>query len=203
MTIRLRLMFLLLLTELAVLPLSLQATEKIAVPTEARAFLKLYCVKCHGIGKQDGKLSLHQTADVDLNHWKDVLTRLENQEMPPEKAQQPADALRQQIVQWLRDELQRAGVKVAESERLHPSQGNRLNHDLLFDSKSTGSAATRGRLWRLTGQGYEEFVQSLNMKYRLGFRTYGHHRIRAPWEFTPQSQVQRLRFTTPHRRAGN
>ena len=50
---------------------------------------------------------------------------------------------------------------------LNPSRGNCVHHGALFSGKATTKTATRGRLWRLTGQGYEEFIQGLNVKFRL------------------------------------
>lgn len=153
-------------------------------------FLKQYCLRCHGIEKQEGDFAFHElgkkpVAGKQIEIWKKILDKLESGEMPPEDAKQPAPEERNQLLLWVKAELRKAGVRINSSKWLHPSRGNWVNHELLFSPNTTTTTATRGRLWRLTGQGYEEFIQSLNVKYRLGFRTYGNHRVRAPWELSP------------------
>jgi len=156
------------------------------------AFVEQYCVKCHGAKNPKGKLALDRAGretdtagQVDI--WKKVLDKLQSGEMPPEEAAQPRPAQRRNVLLWIRTRLRNAGAVLDDSKWLSPSQGNRVDHDALFSGKApTTPTETRGRLWRLTGRGYEEFIQSLNVKYRLGFRTYGHHRVRAPWELSAQ-----------------
>jgi len=156
------------------------------------AFVQQYCVKCHGAKNPKGKLALHRVgqefdAAAQIEIWKKVLDKLQSGEMPPEEAAQPGPTQRQQVLLWIRTRLRSAGEILDDSKWLSPSQGNRVDHDALFSGKApTTPTETRGRLWRLTGRGYEEFIQSLNVKYRLGFRTYGHHRVRAPWELSAQ-----------------
>ena len=154
------------------------------------AFLQQYCTRCHGTKKQEGKLALHQldakpVTETQVGTWKKMFGKLVSGEMPPEEAKQPSPNERAQALQWIKAVLRSAGVAVDDGKWMHPSRGNWVNHDALFSGKETAETATRGRLWRLTGQGYEEFIQSLNVKYRLGFRTYGHHRVRSPWELSP------------------
>jgi hypothetical protein len=154
------------------------------------SFLKHYCVRCHGDKKQDGDLAIHKlgtekvrSADVEI--WKKVFNKLASGEMPPNDAKQPLQNQRTQTLLLIQRMLSSVGATLDDNKWRHPSRGNWVNHDLLFSGKSITRTATRGRLWRLTGQAYEEFIQSLNLKYRLGFRTYGHHRVRSPWELSP------------------
>ena len=152
---------------------------------EVALFLKQHCVKCHGPKKQKGDLAFHELATKPVagpraEVWKKMLHQLERGEMPPEKEKQPSLEQRTEVAQWIRAALVKAGV-VDSGAWLDPSRGNWVNHDLLFSGKAGGATATRGRLWRLSGQAYWEFIQALNVKYRLGFRTYGHHRVRSPW----------------------
>lgn len=193
------------------LPLQLQAEDNQVLSADGKSaqitFLKLHCVKCHGPNKREGKLALHELSEQELaapqvNTWKKILAKLESGEMPPDDAKQPSLADRTQTLRRIRQQLTAAGVTLDESKWLHPSRGNWVNHDALFSGKAfsgkaTESGATRGRLWRLTGRGYEEFVQSLNVKYRLGFRTYGHRRVRSPWELSPQAGFRD--FAAQHR----
>ena len=75
-------------------------------------FVQTYCVKCHGADNQKGDVRL-DTIDGDVvrgkstSLWKDVLHRIETREMPPNKAQQPENAQRDAVAQWIRDEIRK------------------------------------------------------------------------------------------------
>lgn len=158
---------------------------------EVALFLNQYCVRCHGPEKQQGKLALHElggkpVAGPEIEVWKLMFDKIETGEMPPAKATQPPADARKRVMLAMQRQLTSAGVAMNDGKWLHPSAGNWVDHDELFSGKAAGTTATRGRLWRLTGQGYEEFMQGLNAKYRLGFKTYGHQRVRSPWEFSSQ-----------------
>jgi hypothetical protein len=118
--------------------------------------------------------------------WKRVLDQLRSGEMPPKGALQPSSELRQMAATAIKDSLSKIGETVDEGKWLHPTRGNWVDHDALFSGKPATATATRGRLWRLTGKAYEEFIQQLHSTYRLGFKTYGHSRIRAPWQLSAQ-----------------
>ncbi|MDP7015860.1 MAG: DUF1588 domain-containing protein [Pirellulaceae bacterium] len=154
--------------------------------------LKSHCLTCHGGQQPKAELSLDKLINKPLTaeqfpEWQLVLAKLARGAMPPEDAPALSAADRERIVVSIKRELRAAGARVDESAWLHPSRGNWVDHDTLFADSAGSTNATRGRLWRLTGRAYEEFVQSLNVKYRLGFRTYGHHRVRSPWELSPHS----------------
>lgn len=74
-----------------------------------RPFVTTYCVGCHGKEKPKGEidLSVYATAEAaarDIGHWENILEQLESGTMPPAKAkQQPAAALRQEVIAWVRD----------------------------------------------------------------------------------------------------
>jgi hypothetical protein len=153
-------------------------------------FFSQFCLKCHGAKKPEGDFSLlkiaaNQKVAAHLESWKKILDKVESLEMPPDESKQPDAATRTRFVQWIKQELRAAGEEIDDGKWLHPSRGNWVDHDSLFSGKAAGQTGTTRRLWRITGQAYEEFVQSLNVKYRLGFRTYGHHRVRSPWELSP------------------
>jgi hypothetical protein len=80
-------------------------------------FLKTYCTECHSGKKPRGGLDLGAygaVADVarDIRRWETVLEHVEAGAMPPAKAKQhPPDALRKEIVAWIR------GVRRQEAKR--------------------------------------------------------------------------------------
>lgn len=79
-------------------------------------FLATYCHDCHGADVQEAQLDLSlypSLSAVEAHHqtWEEVLHRIEAHEMPPEETEQPSDALRQQVVQWIRTVRQEAAVR--------------------------------------------------------------------------------------------
>lgn len=158
----------------------------------ATDLLTQFCVACHGAEKPKAGLAFHQLGKKDVpapasSVWMRILDQLESGEMPPDDKPQPTIEQRRLAIEEIRRVLKAAGAAVDEGRWLDPSRGNRVNHDALFSGDPTAETGTRGRLWRLTGPAYEEFIQSLNKRYWLGFRTYGHTKVRAPWEFASQS----------------
>lgn len=57
-----------------------------ATPQE---FLNKYCISCHGVDKQKGKLRLDQFDSSNLKLITNIVEQLEDQEMPPEDEVQP------------------------------------------------------------------------------------------------------------------
>lgn len=171
-------------------------------PEFAAEFLSKHCVSCHGSEKPKADVSFHELATESvsaesLRVWRKVFERLASGEMPPAKAPQPSADDREKFGEWLGEMLVASGVTLNDGRWQHPSRGNWVDHDALFSGGGNAAAATRGRLWRLTGQAYEEFVQSLNSKYRLGFKTYGHSRVRSPWQLASSGGFRD--YATQHR----
>jgi len=158
---------------------------------EVAPFLSQYCIRCHGETKPKADLSLHQltgdlTKKADIETWKSVLDQLEIREMPPEDAKQPKLNERAKLVLQIKAMLKRAGETINDGKWRTPSKGNWVDHDTLFSTKTTTENGTQARLWRVTGQAYEEFMSQKNLQYKLGIRDYGPQKIRSPWNFMPQ-----------------
>jgi len=162
-----------------------------AAAADVKQFLEQYCLRCHGEPKPKGELSLHKLSEVsqkpaDLEVWQRVVSQLESGEMPPADAKQPTSTEMQQVVASLEVTLAKAGVVVDSARRLSPSQGNAIDHQLLFSGQPAGVASTTARPWRLTGQAYEEFFNRINREFGLGFRNYGADKLTAPWQLSMQ-----------------
>ena len=84
-----------------------------------RPFLKTYCLECHGAEKPKGDFDLtgfnHSVSTSrDLQGWELVLERMEANEMPPRKAeQQPSEAARKEVLNWIQVARRAEGFKRA------------------------------------------------------------------------------------------
>ena len=172
-------------------------TLSMSAPTIARAevkpFLNQFCVQCHGEKMPKAELSLHNLTDApvkksEIDTWKTVLDQIETEQMPPKGAKQPTVEERNKMSAAIKAMLKNAGVSVDETRWLAPSRGNWVDHDALFSGKPLDPAATKPRLWRLSGQAYEEFMLQKNLQFKLGIKTYGQGKIRAPWELRGQKE---------------
>lgn len=124
-------------------------------------FLAEHCVGCHGAKRQESGLSLARlSSDVagggDLERWKSVAERLVLNEMPPASEPRPPISSSLAVRAWLKRELTKAGVSIADAEaRLRlPGHGNRVDHDALFSGEIKGPVASPARLWRFSPQYY-------------------------------------------------
>jgi mono/diheme cytochrome c family protein len=86
---------------------SASAEEKqAAVDPTTQAFFQTYCARCHNAEKQEGKFSLDTLAhdfsdELSAQRWAEVVFRINNGEMPPEKEPQPKPAELGQAVDWI------------------------------------------------------------------------------------------------------
>jgi len=180
-----------------------KANGKEAVGSQhLRSFLDTHCVRCHNAKKQSGKVAFDQWPDVQ--GWQQMLATVEGGEMPPADAKQPPAVERAVAVRWMKQVLKSQGVALDESANVAANRGNRVDHDALFgpDAGKAGTSApgTRGRLWRLTGKAYENFldekIQQFNLDlplcskkpegYNFGMPRLPQGQMKAPWSFTPQ-----------------
>ncbi|HEX4951096.1 MAG TPA: DUF1587 domain-containing protein, partial [Blastocatellia bacterium] len=71
-----------------------------------RPFLTAYCTGCHSGSAPASSLDLERYTTVDsvvqdFGHWTLILGKLTTKEMPPKEVQQPSEALRQQVIEWI------------------------------------------------------------------------------------------------------
>jgi len=86
------------------------------VDPQVTAFLKRYCVECHGATKPKGDFrvdALKIAANAaDAENWQLVLDNLQLGEMPPKDAKQPKPAEVEQVTNWIQTELSRAAAEL-------------------------------------------------------------------------------------------
>jgi hypothetical protein len=169
-------------------------------------FVKRFCVDCHGAKNPEGKFSfvgVGLTGDLakprELQVWQAVYEKLEGREMPPRDAEhQPTEAERRQAASWLATAIRAAGVVLDEGKWLAPIKGNYVDHRTLFSGKAIAEdGSTNPRLWRLTGQAYEDYFDKLLKHFVLPLKNYGEHKLTAPWNFTPQRDF--VDYASAHR----
>jgi hypothetical protein len=86
---------------------SLRAEAPRAVmPEQHREFFKSYCVECHNVDKQKGKVRLDdlpfKITDIpNAERWQKILNTLNSGEMPPEDKKQPTQAHKTEFLDHL------------------------------------------------------------------------------------------------------
>ncbi|MCB9887721.1 MAG: DUF1592 domain-containing protein [Planctomycetes bacterium] len=86
--------------------------------TKVQPLLQRYCYRCHGPDKQKGDVRL-DTLDpglagrADAEGWRAALDMINGAEMPPEDEDQPDDAERRVIVDWMTGSLRAAAARFA------------------------------------------------------------------------------------------
>ncbi|MFC3122693.1 DUF1592 domain-containing protein [Agaribacter flavus] len=108
---------------------------------ELSPFIKAYCARCHGAGKQEANVRLDTLDPAFMQfssqyEWQKVLDVLGAHRMPPDDAKQPSDAKRAQAITWIRDALhehayaKRAERKASSIRRLSRRELNYTYQDL-------------------------------------------------------------------------
>ena len=86
-----------------------------------RPLLVRYCANCHAPGEMTDLDFLAAMTENDLAKHRglyvDVVSQMENRQMPPGNSEQPSDAERKQVTDWIRTSL---SLKQAEFERIAP-----------------------------------------------------------------------------------
>ena len=82
------------------------------VDPQVTAFLKRYCVECHGATKPKADFQIGQLKvsanQADAENWQLVLDNLQLGEMPPKDAKQPTPAEVEKVTAWIQSEISRA-----------------------------------------------------------------------------------------------
>ena len=123
----------------------------------AKQFLKTHCIHCHGEKKQKGKLALHEvsfdfTKTETSDMWLEILEQLTAGDMPPpDEKEQPSQAERNVVVEWIDRQLLTAGSGLAYRKKLlSPDYGNWVNHEKLFSGEIKTPPFSPSRLWRFS-----------------------------------------------------
>ena len=102
--------------------------------SQAAAFMKEHCLRCHGPEKAKGDFRLDQL-DTDFSkpstfeRWREVVARVQAGEMPPKKEPRPQPAQVQTFVRQLTARLEEAGAKQRAEGRVVLRRLNRVEYE--------------------------------------------------------------------------
>ena len=102
--------------------------------SQAAAFMKEHCLRCHGPEKAKGDFRLDQL-DTDFakpstfERWREVVARVQAGEMPPKKEPRPQPAQVQTFVRQLTARLEEAGAKQRADGRVVLRRLNRVEYE--------------------------------------------------------------------------
>lgn len=85
------------------------AISAFAFEPKVRPLIDAHCIECHGPDVQKGKLRLD--GEVSMKTWIKLHDRIAAREMPPKKAEQPPQALRDESLKILRESLHAASLE--------------------------------------------------------------------------------------------
>jgi hypothetical protein len=112
------------------------ATEAWSLPNDVRSVLAARCVDCHGGDAAEGDVRLDDLASLDLDARIALLNKTQEQvflgHMPPADEEQPTDAERSRLVEWMSHELGKHKASTLEQKLAKPDYGNYVDHDKLF-----------------------------------------------------------------------
>ena len=119
-------------------------------------FLTRHCIACHGEELQESKRAFHKLGSAvstpkQIETWEAIVGQLQFGLMPPADEDQPSRQQRMEVVDWILAELSKPGIQSGWIERLkQPLMGNLVDHQRLFDGKTTGPGWSPARLWRIS-----------------------------------------------------
>lgn len=138
--------------------------EEPPIATAFGSFASKYCAKCHAGSENEGGFNLEQLGtefvDRDAELWLKVAERIDQGEMPPADALQPAAAETKRLVRAISRTLRNTGKYVGDLG--YGPTGNHLSHELLFTAPITAPLDNPPRLWRLSPQLYFSVLGAWN-----------------------------------------
>lgn len=141
-------------------------------------FLEQHCFECHADGVSKGDFSLDgyegkMTDGQMAERWHEVINVLNEGRMPPEKREQPIPDQKITVVQWVRDELNRAEIAMAGGGRGVLRRMNRREYEQTVEDLlgippiGIGAFAQDGKVSGLDNQGQGLFMSPYQMERYL------------------------------------
>ena len=150
---------------------------------QALKLIKTRCVSCHGPEKQKGDIRLDKLETIDPVDLQELYALAKEavhfEDMPPEKAEQPSEAERKVLMQWLDSQLTGDAAKALAEKLQRFEFGNVVKHEELFSGKHADLPAyTHDRRWMVSEYIFSEKANRL-LDYKPTRKIYGDtHNVR-------------------------
>jgi len=132
--------------------------RRLSFESDVKPVLERHCVSCHSGEDAAAKLTLDRPAvdysvEETASVWQQVLQALQFGEMPP-RDEQPIEPLaKANVVRWIEEQLDDAGLGESYRQKLmNPEYGNYVSHELLFSGTIQTRPFSPSRLWRFSPQ---------------------------------------------------
>ena len=137
--------------------------------SQAAAFMKEHCLRCHGLEKAKGDFRLDQL-DTDFSkpstfeRWREVVARVQSGEMPPKKEPRPQPAQVQTFVRQLTARLDDAALKHRPEGRVVLRRLNRVEYENTVHDLFAVNVAVKEMLPEdAIAQGFDNVGAALNI----------------------------------------
>lgn len=134
--------------------------ERVVVP-----FFAKHCFACHNAKTMEGELDL-KTLEFDMKstasgtRWAVIAEKLMTGEMPPRERPRPAEESVTAVRQWIAAEMKRGGKHFARREVF--ANGNKVDHNKLFDPKFVAPFDSPSRVRRLSPEIYSGLLADVS-----------------------------------------
>ncbi len=151
--VALRCRFVLLFVSLTLSCAPCTAADPTSVDMRLQQKLSQHCFACHSRDVQEGNVRLDNFARLADEEKERLLNKVEEQvylaQMPPEEADQPTVAQRNELLSLATASFVELGTSSAFREKIKaPGYGNYVDHDTLFSGEITAKPFSPARLWR-------------------------------------------------------
>ena len=166
------------------------------VPQKIEYLLEDHCWKCHDSGTQKGDISLDDLAGMENPKRLDLLNRMQEQvyfgHMPPKKEEQPSEADRKDILNFISLELAKYNASTLEGKLQKPEYGNYIDHEKLFSGEYKDVPAyTTDRRWLIS-----EYIFNAKFQRILGNKTIA-NRGKERFEVLGSKRLQGVSLANP------
>jgi Protein of unknown function (DUF1588)/Protein of unknown function (DUF1592)/Protein of unknown function (DUF1585)/Planctomycete cytochrome C len=138
---------------------------KFEIPPKVADLLDFNCYECHDSGTKKGGIQLDNLAELGQQARLDLLNNALEQvysgEMPPKKADQPTEAERADLVDWMWEELKIFNASKLEDKLRYYKYANLISHEKLFNGGSKTASYTDSRRWRVNELIYHERINDV------------------------------------------
>ena len=131
------------------------ASEPVAVPAAIADLLQQHCADCHSGDSPEAEITLDRLDELKLDDQLTVLNAALEQLhfglMPPADAASPSSEARDQLQQWLTEQLDQRNANQLRDKLRKPEYGNHVDHDALFSGEHANRPGfTYDRRWLIS-----------------------------------------------------